>query len=62
VDAVSYDFNGVVAADACADRLQLSHRVSLITHAICRLADDGRGIGNYVAERVSGGDPRKQAR
>ncbi len=30
VDAVSYNFNAVVAADACADRLQLSHRVSLL--------------------------------
>lgn len=30
VDAVSHNFNTVVAADACADRLQLSHRVSLL--------------------------------
>lgn len=30
VDAVSYNFNAVVAADACADRLQLSHHVSLL--------------------------------
>ncbi len=30
VDAMSYNYNAVVAADACADRLQLSHRVALL--------------------------------